>query len=187
MRAASTKRRSAPSSTSWSTAKSSSTPTTTIVLGYQGIYVGQGRVARTGDPATLRLLESEREAVVGDYLMEEEDVEPPRFRAAFAGTESRRPHHLGPRRRVADRSIPRRRDQPRLCARARAWPRAARLPNRQSRSRRSALTRRFRRESAIAGRACGHDDGVPHLDRISYALVMEATTPITLLDAVRNP
>ncbi len=51
-------------------------PDTKDVLGYQGIYVGQGRVDRTGDPSTLRLLETEREAVVGNYLMEEEDIQP---------------------------------------------------------------------------------------------------------------
>src|SRR5690606_5840950 len=33
------------------------------VVGYQGIYVGQGRVDRIGDPATVRLLDSSREAV----------------------------------------------------------------------------------------------------------------------------
>jgi hypothetical protein len=41
-------------------------PDTNDVLGYQGIYVGQGRIDRTGDPSTLRLLESVREAVVGN-------------------------------------------------------------------------------------------------------------------------
>ncbi len=28
------------------------------VLGYQGIYVGQGRLDRSGDPGTLRMLET---------------------------------------------------------------------------------------------------------------------------------
>src|SRR5688572_401407 len=34
-------------------------PDTNDVLGYQGIYVGQGRLDRSGDPGTLRMLESE--------------------------------------------------------------------------------------------------------------------------------
>src|SRR5690606_12912943 len=46
------------------------------VVGYQGIYVGQGRVDRSGDPATVRLLDSSREAVVGDLLLEQENVAP---------------------------------------------------------------------------------------------------------------
>jgi hypothetical protein len=54
-------------------------PDTRRTLGYQGIYVGEGRVARTGDPSTLHVLETEREAVVGNYLVEEEVVRPMNF------------------------------------------------------------------------------------------------------------
>ena len=46
------------------------------VIGYEGIYVGQGRVRRTGDPSTLMLTETAREALVGDYLLEEESLAP---------------------------------------------------------------------------------------------------------------
>ena len=49
------------------------------VLGYQGIFIGQGQVDRAGDPATLHVLESTREALTGDYLVEEEDVRPVNF------------------------------------------------------------------------------------------------------------
>jgi hypothetical protein len=49
------------------------------VLGYQGIYVGQGRVDRAGDPTTIRLLDSTREALIGDYLIDEEDPRPMNF------------------------------------------------------------------------------------------------------------
>src|SRR5688572_27243703 len=54
-------------------------PDNNDVLGYQGIYVGQGRLDRTGDPGTLRLLETEREAIVGNYLVDEEDAIPLNF------------------------------------------------------------------------------------------------------------
>jgi hypothetical protein len=54
-------------------------PDDRAVLGYEGIYVGQGRVDRVGDPATLRLLDSTREALIGDYLLEEQDVRPTNF------------------------------------------------------------------------------------------------------------
>jgi LysM repeat protein len=50
-------------------------PDDNAVLGYEGTYVGQGRVNRTGDPATLRLLDSTREALIGDYLLPEQDVQ----------------------------------------------------------------------------------------------------------------
>jgi hypothetical protein len=48
-------------------------------LGYLGTYIGQSRVDREGDPATLRLLDSTREALIGDYLLDEEDVLPTNF------------------------------------------------------------------------------------------------------------
>src|SRR5690606_1942705 len=47
------------------------------VLGYEGIYIGSGAIARTGDPATLHLNETAREALVGDYLLQE--TAPPPF------------------------------------------------------------------------------------------------------------
>jgi LysM repeat protein len=51
-------------------------PDNNAVLGFQGTYVGQARVDRTGDPATVRLLDTTREALVGDLLLEEENVMP---------------------------------------------------------------------------------------------------------------
>jgi hypothetical protein len=49
------------------------------VIGYQGLYVGQGRVERTGDPTTFYLTETVREASIGDYLVAEESVAPMNF------------------------------------------------------------------------------------------------------------
>ena len=54
-------------------------PDDKTVLGYEGIYVGRGRIARSGDPATVHLLESTREALKGDYLLEEQQVPPFNF------------------------------------------------------------------------------------------------------------
>ncbi len=45
------------------------------VLGYQGIYAGEGRVVRAGDPATVYLRETEREVLEGDRLIQA-DVRP---------------------------------------------------------------------------------------------------------------
>lgn len=39
------------------------------VIGYEAIYVGQGQVVREGDPATLTLTETRREALAGDRLL----------------------------------------------------------------------------------------------------------------------
>jgi len=42
------------------------------VVGYQGVFVGEGSITRGGDPATLRLQQSRREALPGDRLLEQE-------------------------------------------------------------------------------------------------------------------
>lgn len=39
------------------------------LVGYEGLYVGQGQVRRTGDPATVNLVDTEREALAGDRLV----------------------------------------------------------------------------------------------------------------------
>jgi len=41
------------------------------VVGYQGIYVGEGAMSRGGDPATLALTDTTREALAGDRLLPE--------------------------------------------------------------------------------------------------------------------
>src|SRR5690606_14487802 len=54
-------------------------PDTRDVLGYEGIYTGQGHVRRGGDPSTVTLIDSARETLVGDYLVEEENIPPTNF------------------------------------------------------------------------------------------------------------
>jgi hypothetical protein len=44
-------------------------PETGDVLGYAGIFIGEGTISRGGDPATLRLEETAREASKGDRLL----------------------------------------------------------------------------------------------------------------------
>jgi hypothetical protein len=39
------------------------------IVGFEGLYVGSGRIARAGDPSTLFLTETAREALTGDRLM----------------------------------------------------------------------------------------------------------------------
>jgi LysM domain len=41
------------------------------VVGYQGIFVGEGRLSRGGDPATVSLTDTNREALTGDRLVPE--------------------------------------------------------------------------------------------------------------------
>ena len=42
------------------------------VVGYEATYVGQGQIRRGGDPATLRLNDSTREATAGDRLIDQD-------------------------------------------------------------------------------------------------------------------
>jgi hypothetical protein len=47
-------------------------PDDDAVVGYEGIFVGEGLIARSGDPATLHLVDTQREALEGDRLYERE-------------------------------------------------------------------------------------------------------------------
>ncbi|HEX5047397.1 MAG TPA: LysM domain-containing protein [Gammaproteobacteria bacterium] len=157
------------------------------VLGYQGIYVGQGRVDRTGDPATVHLIDSAREAAVGDLLLQEEDVLPFNFL----------PH--APQQQVEGR-IMSVLDGVSLIGQYQVV-----VINRGANSglEPGNVLRVYKTGRTIRDDVPGH--GVFHqkvrlpdepagtmmvfrtFDRISYALVMEATDAIAVLDTVRNP
>lgn len=67
-------------------------PDTGDVLGYEAIYVGEGAVQRFGDPTTLLLTQTDREARVGDRLwptMQEAPVTHFTPHAPAPGTEGR--------------------------------------------------------------------------------------------------
>ena len=49
-------------------------PDDNAVVGYEGIHVGEGRISRSGDPATLFLEHTRREARRGDRLMPDTDI-----------------------------------------------------------------------------------------------------------------
>jgi len=49
------------------------------VLGYEGLFVGEGRIEIQGDPSTLFLTETRREALIGDRLIAEDPELPLNF------------------------------------------------------------------------------------------------------------
>jgi len=49
------------------------------LLGFEGLYVGEGRISDTGDPATMFLTETRREALQGDRLILEDPKLPLNF------------------------------------------------------------------------------------------------------------
>jgi hypothetical protein len=157
------------------------------VIGYEGLYVGQGRVRRTGDPSTVFLTDTAREALVGDYLLTEESITPVNFlpRAPQEQIEGRiisvidgvsligqyqvivinrgARHGLQPGHVL---SVYQTGDVVRDTVRGRG---------------------RFGEKVRLPDEPAGTTMVFRIFDRMSYALVMEATNEIHVLDAVRNP
>jgi hypothetical protein len=160
-------------------------PDTNDVLGYQGIYVGQGRLDRSGDPGTLRMLETEREAVVGNYLMTEEDVQQMNFLprspdrdvdgriiSVLSGGSLIGQYHVVVINRGSNAGL-----EPGHVLRVFQTGRTIRD------TQRGAFGEKVRLPDEPAGTMMVFRTA----ERISYALVMEATTSLAVLDAVRNP
>jgi len=160
-------------------------PDTRDLLGYQGIYVGQGRLDRTGDPATLRLLDSEREAVVGNYVMPEEDMAPINFlpRAPEREVEGRIISVLSGVSLIGQYAV----------VVINRGSEAGLEPGHVLRVWQTGRTIRDTERGAIGQKVRLPDEPAGTMmvfrttERLSYALVMEVTTPLALLDAVRNP
>src|SRR5690606_17858577 len=162
-------------------------PDDDAVLGYEGIYIGSGTIARTGDPSTLHLDASNREALVGDYLMQE--TEPPPF-TFFP--------------RAPDREIDGRIisvvDGVSLIGQYQVvtinrGERDGLEPGHVLRVYQTGavVTDNVRGRKLFAEKVRLPDEPAGTMmvfrtfDRMSYALVMEATNAIAVLDAVRNP
>jgi hypothetical protein len=155
------------------------------VLGYQGIYVGQGRLDRTGDPGTVRMLETEREAVVGNLLMMEEDAIPLNFipRAPDTQVEGRIMSSLSGVSLIGQYQV----------VVINRGSEAGLEPGHVLRVYQAGQTIRDTQRGAIGQKVRLPDEPAGTMmvfrtsERLSYALVMEVTTPLALLDIVRNP
>lgn len=161
-------------------------PDTRDTLGYLGIHVGQGRVDRAGDPATMRLTETEREAVAGDLLVPEEDVRPTNFLphspakdvdgkiiAVISGVSLIGQYNVVVLNIGADDGL-----EPGNVLRVYQTGKTIR----DTRARGI-----FNKKVELPDEPAGTMMVFRTSDRISYALVMEATTPLAVLDKVRNP
>jgi hypothetical protein len=160
-------------------------PDTKDVLGYQGIYVGQGRLDRDGDPGTLHMLETEREAVVGNLLVEEEDVVPFTFlpRAPERQVEGKIISVLSGVSLIGQYAV----------VVINRGSQAGLEPGHVLRAYQAGRTIRDTQRGALGQKVRLPDEPAGTMmvfrtsERLSYALVMEATTPLSLLDIVRNP
>ena len=158
------------------------------VVGYQGIYVGEGALARGGDPATVSLTDTSREALQGDRLLPEAvDIplnfypKPPdtqidgRIISVVDGVSRIGQYHVvvmnrGARDGLAPGDV---------------------LSVFQTGD---VVTDRFAGGASLRGEKVKLPDEQAGTllvfkvyDRIGYGLVMEATSDIRVLDAVRNP
>ena len=157
------------------------------LVGYQGIYVGHGEVTRSGDPLTVHLSESTREALIGDYLIEEDQPFPANFLPRPPETEIDGRiisvidgvMLIGQYQVVAiNRGA---RDGLESGHVLRVYQTGQVVPDRVRK--RGLFTDKVRLPDVPAGTMLVFRT----YDRMSYGLVMEATNEIRLLDTVRNP
>lgn len=164
-------------------------PDNNDVIGYQGIYVGEGSLSRGGDPATVALTDTNREALTGDRLIPETVDIPLNFfpRAPDINIEGRIISVVDGVSLIGQYQVV-------------VMNRGARnglapgdvLTVYQAGEQ---VIDRFSSNSFIGGgekvtlpdEAAGTIMVFKVYDRIGYGLVMEATSDIHVLDAVRNP
>lgn len=156
------------------------------VLGYEGIYVGAGTIRRLGDPATLFLTDSSREALEGDRLIEHSVVYP----ASFTPSAPAKPVE-GSIMAVVDGLTQVGQYQVIVINRGtrdglavgnvlRVWQAGEKVPD-------EAKPGRISRNVRLPDEPAGISMVFQTYDRLSYALVMQATSEIHVNDTVRNP
>lgn len=156
------------------------------VVGYEGIFVGEGSIRRGGDPATMRLTESRREALEGDRLLQLDFDIPLTFypRAPETSIEGRVIHVVDGISRIGqyqtivlNRGA---RDGLEAGHVLTVWRAGDVVPDRIA-------------SGLMGGKVQLPDEQSGDVmifktyDRISYALVMRATAEIQVLDKVRTP
>ena len=156
------------------------------VLGYEGIYVGAGTIRRVGDPSTLFLNDTTREVLEGDRLISKNVAYPSNFvpsapSKAVTGsivavvdgvTEVGQYQVI-----VVNRGT---RDGLAIGNVLRVWQAGEKVPDRVK----SGV---FPSNVKLPDEPAGVSMVFQVYDRVSYALILEATSEIHVLDTVRNP
>jgi len=152
------------------------------VVGYEGVFVGEGPITRGGDPATLRLQESQREALTGDRLLDQDFDIPLQFipRAPDTEIDGRIIHVVDGVSTIGQYQVV--------------------VLNRGARDGLDTghVLTVWQRGESVRDRTAGGIIQLPlesagtlmifkTYDRISYALIMEATSEIHILDTVKTP
>lgn len=156
------------------------------VLGYQGIYVADGRISRAGDPATLELNNSQREAQQGDRLIAQNEPIPLNFqpRAPDQPVEGRIVHVIDGVTQIGQyQVIVINRGASHGLAPGHVlsvWQAGKKVAD-------PVDSGPFNRKVQLPDELAGTLMVFKTYDRLSYALVMHAVGPIHTLDKVRNP
>jgi hypothetical protein len=155
------------------------------IIGYQGLYVGQGRIRRTGDPSTAFLSETSREALIGDYLITEDSVLPATFlpRAPEGAVDGRIISVLDGVSLIGQYQV----IVLNRGARHGLQPGHVLSVYRTGATIDDPVRGRTGEKVKLPDEPAGTTMVFRTFDRISYALVMEATNDIHVLDTVRNP
>lgn len=175
-------------------------PDDQTVVGYEGIFVGEGTLRRGGDPATLRLNRTKREALEGDRLLSLEFDVPLNFypRAPERETQGSIIHVVDGLSRIGQYQVVvlNRGDRDGLepghvlTVMRRGGEVEDRGGNREYReftSRRNLSKGLFGEKVRLPDEPAGTVMVFKTYERISYALVMEADEAIKVLDGVVNP
>ena len=156
------------------------------VLGYEGIFVADGQFRQAGDPATLVLSNSQREALKGDRLVPQAPPLPMQFepRAPDRPVEGRIVHVSGEVTQIGQYEVVvinrGTRDGLVPGSVLTVWQVGDRVTDPID----SGL---FGRKVQLPDERAGTLMVFRSYDRLSYALIMEAEGPIHVLDKVRNP
>jgi len=156
------------------------------LLGYEGVYVAEGRIRRGGDPATLTLSESQREAMKGDRLVSGTEPFPLQFqpRSPDRPVEGQIIHvvdgltQIGQYQVIVINRGERHGLEPGHVLSV--WQAGSRVSD-------NVDSRLFGRKVQLPDELAGTLMVFKTYDRLSYALVMQAEGPIHRLDNVRNP
>jgi len=156
------------------------------IVGYEGIFVGEGTIRRGGDPATMFVNDSEREVLNGDRLVDHDNNVPLRFypRAPGGTVDGRIIHvvdgvsQIGQYQiTVINRGAVHGLEPGHVLA---IWQTGEKITDRFAGG---LLPKKVRLPDERAGTLMIFRT----YDRISYALIMEAVSEIHVLDKVRNP
>lgn len=161
-------------------------PDTGDTLGYEGIYVGAGTLRRAGDPATLFLTDTTREAMEGDRLILRDVSFPAYFtpRAPDQPVEGSIIHVVDGVTQIGQWQViivnRGSRDGLQPGHVLRVWQRGTTVADRSKPGRVSSKVR-------LPDEPAGLSMVFRSYERMSYALVVRATSEIHELDIVKNP